>query len=252
MKFKEKLTLTEEPLIGSFIKTPSSQPIEILASVGFDFVVVDAEHAPFDFNDMEISILAARASHITPIVRIAELSESLIQHALDSGAEGIIAPHIDSKEKAEKLVTYSKYAFGRGFSNSSRAGDFGRISMWEHIKEIDSRVITIAMIEDEKGIQNLNDILSVDGIDAVFIGRADLCVSLNETSANSENIQKLTESIIEKAKSSQKSIFIFSNDADEIQKYFKCGVKAYIANSDQGFLRIGAQHFLNQLVKNKD
>ena len=103
MKFKEKLTLTEEPLIGSFIKTPSSQPIEILASVGFDFVVVDAEHAPFDFNDMEISILAARASHITPIVRIAELSESLIQHALDSGAEGIIVPHIDSKEKAENM-----------------------------------------------------------------------------------------------------------------------------------------------------
>lgn len=252
MSFKEKLNITKAPLIGSFIKTPSPQSIEILASIGFDFVIIDAEHAPFDYSDIDIAILAAKASNITPIVRIADLSESFIQHALDSGAEGVVAPHIDSKEKAEKLVKASKYKHGRGFSNSSRAGDFGGNPMWEHVKEIDSKVITIAMIEDIKGIQNLNEILSVEGIDAVFIGRADLCVSLNEKNASSENIQQITESIIEKSKLFNKNIFLFSNNINEINKYFELGVNAYIANSDQGFLRIGASNFLNEVLNSRD
>lgn len=250
MNFKETLYSTNRPLIGSFIKTTNtSQPIEILATVGLDYVVIDAEHAPFDQKAIEIAILAAKASGIIPLVRVAELSNSLIQYALDNGAAGIITPHIDSVEKAQKLVAATKYAKGRGFSNSTRAGKFGASKMWDQISDSDAKVLSIAMIEDVKGVEQAEQILAVEGLDAIFIGRADLCVALNEQTADSEKIAAITAKIIDMAKVHNKAVLLFSNDMAEVKTYFDSGVKAFVVHSDQSFLRIGAIQTLNQIRK---
>ena len=93
-----------QTVVGSFIKTPTSHAIEILGDVGFDFAVIDEEHAAFDRRSIDITLLAARASGIAGIVRVAEARASSILSALDCGAVGVLVPHVLSVEKAKEVI----------------------------------------------------------------------------------------------------------------------------------------------------
>ncbi|WP_257804788.1 aldolase/citrate lyase family protein [Mesorhizobium sp. J428] len=96
--------MTRKRLLGTFLKLPTTQVIEILGTLGYDFVIIDQEHAALDRNITDLMIFAARAANIAPIVRIPEFTESLILSALDSGAMGIMVPHVTSIEKAQAIA----------------------------------------------------------------------------------------------------------------------------------------------------
>ena len=118
--------LKGELLLGTFIKTPTTHATEILGGVGFDFVVIDEEHAPFDRVTIDMALLAARASQTAGIVRVAEPTPSKLLAVLDDGASGVLVPHVYSVEKAKEIVAACRYRGGkRGFSNSPRAGAMG-------------------------------------------------------------------------------------------------------------------------------
>uniref|UniRef100_UPI0031012C1E HpcH/HpaI aldolase family protein n=1 Tax=Neorhizobium sp. EC2-8 TaxID=3129230 RepID=UPI0031012C1E len=168
-----------QQLLGTFVKTPTSHASEILGGAGFDFVVIDEEHAPIDRSATDQILLGCRANDIAGLVRVPSSMPSAIQSVLDCGADGVLVPHVASVEVARSVVAASRYRGGiRGFSNSPRAGGYGAAGMWAHIEAQDRDIAVLAMIEDREAIDAIEDILAVEGLDGIFIGRGDLTVSL--------------------------------------------------------------------------
>ena len=101
--FRERL-LGRERLFGTFLKLPTTQVIEILGQIGYDFVIIDQEHAPLDRGTTDLMILAARASNVAPLVRIPEFTDANVLSVLDCGAMGIMVPHVTSVDKARAIA----------------------------------------------------------------------------------------------------------------------------------------------------
>ena len=222
--------------LGTFIKTPTSHSTEIIGSVGFDFVILDQEHAPFDRWTIDIACLGARASGTAAIVRVAEPNAASILSVLDVGAAGIMAPHVDSPEKARAVAAACRYRGGtRGFSNTTRAGNFGGASFADHIADQDERVACIAMIEDEAALDHLDAIARVEGIDAFFIGRGDLTAALG-----AERMAEATKRIAAAAREAGTTIMTLVSGRDDARAMRDLGSSAFVASNDQNFLKAAA------------
>lgn len=227
-------------VLGTFIKTPTSHTTEIIGSVGFDFVIIDQEHAPFDRNSIDVACLAARASNVAAIIRVADPSPSSILSVLDLGAYGIMAPHVDSPEKARAVAAACRYRGGvRGFSNTTRAGDFGGASFGDHIADQDSRVACVAMIEDEAALSHLDAIARVDGIDAFFIGRGDLTAALGV-----ERMAEATKTIAAAARAANMPVMALVSSKDDARMMRDLGTSAFVVSNDQNLLKSAAAQAL--------
>ncbi|PKA68159.1 2-keto-3-deoxy-L-rhamnonate aldolase RhmA [Pseudomonas baetica] len=238
--------LQSTAMFGTFIKTPTSHAVEIVGALGFDFVVIDAEHGPFDRRSIDTALLAARASATAALVRVADSGAAQILAALDDGAEGVIAPHIDSVAKAEAFVAACKYSRKRGFSNSPRAGGYGAKGLWQHADEADQTVLTIAMIEDPTALDSIDEIVCVEGLDAIFIGRGDLCVALQDRAPGMPLTELATAKIIAAARRAGKAICMLAATAEEAHLFQRQGVRGFVISSDQGFLRSAASQALDR------
>jgi staphyloferrin B biosynthesis citrate synthase len=233
--------LAHEQLLGTFIKTPTSHSIEIIGGIGFDFVVIDEEHAPFDRVTIDMALLAARASGAAGIVRVAEPTPAKLLAVLDDGATGVLAPHVSSVAKARDIVAACRYRGGkRGFSNSPRAGGYGAVGIWDHVDASDSSITVIAMIEDPEALDDIDAIVAVEGLDGFFIGRGDLTVALGAKGLADPAVRSAAEKIIKAAARVAKPVCIMVAGAPEAQEWLKLGVSAFIVSSDQGFMRQAA------------
>lgn len=231
--------LAGETLLGSFVKFPTGHSTEILGSVGFDFVVIDEEHGPFDRVATDQALMGARAGRIAGLVRVPEPGRIL--GALDDGAAGVLVPHVASAEKAREMVSLCRYRSGsRGFSNTTRAGDYGGRGMWAHADAQDAETVVMAMIEDVEALDRLDEIMAVDGLDGVFIGRGDLTVALRAAALNAPETQAAAEKILAAARKGGKRVCIMVASAEEASAWAKLGASAFIVSSDQGFLRAAA------------
>lgn len=227
-----------ESLLGSFLKIPSTQPVEILGALGFDFAVVDEEHAPFNRETTDAILLACRAAGIAGIVRVQGVEDVL--SALDCGAEGVLIPHVDSPEKAREAVAACRYRGGRrGFSPTTRAGNFGARSLADHLTAEDERVAVVAMIEDAEALDRLDEILATPGLDGIFVGRGDLAVSMGEA-GTPEAVAAATAKIMTAARKAGVAVAILPASPEEARKLAAAGASAFLVSSDQGFLRAAA------------
>ncbi len=230
-----------ERLIGTFLKTPSSHNAEILGSLGFDFLIIDAEHAPFDRRAVDVALLGARAVGCAAIVRVAEPSPAHLLAALDDGATGVMVPHVSNPELAREVVRACRYRDGgRGFSNSPRAGGYGAVALRRHVESQDAETTVIAMIEDPQALDCIDAIAATEGLDGVFIGRADLSVAMNETSSDATAVEVATEKIVAAAARSRKPACIMASSIADAQRYLALGATSFVISSDQGFMRQAA------------
>ena len=243
--FRKRLAAGEH-LIGTFIKTPTSHAAEIIGDIGYDFVIVDAEHAAFDRVATDQALLGARAAGTAGFVRVPEMSHIL--GALDDGAIGIMAPHIDEVEKAKELVAYSRYRSGRrGFSNSPRAGRYGGKDFQTHIAEGDAQTTVVAMIEDARAVETIDGIVKVDGIDAIFIGRADLTLSLGASAPGDAVVQDAVERICAAARRAGRRVWVPAVTVSERDAYIQLGATVFVVATDQAFMRRAAAASLKEL-----
>lgn len=230
--------LAGERLVGTFVKTPSSHTTEILGDIGFDFVVIDEEHGPFDRVAIDAALLAARASGTAGIVRVAEPTAAKLLAVLDDGASGVLVPHVDGAAKAREIAGHCRYRGGRrGFSNTTRAGRFGGRGVWQHVDMQDQEVTVVAMIEDPEALDRLDEIVAVDGIDGFFIGRGDLTVALGEPAMDSPGIMAVVSRIIAAARKVGKPICMMAANAAEAATFEALGANCFIISSDQGLMR---------------
>jgi 2-keto-3-deoxy-L-rhamnonate aldolase RhmA len=234
-----------KPLLGTFLKTPTSHATEILGQLGFDFVVVDEEHAAFDRVTTDQALLAARAVNIAGIVRVPELNPSFILGVLDNGATGVLVPHIDSAKKAKELVSYCRYRGGkRGFANTTRAGNWGGLGFTDHAVQSDANVTVIAMIEDIAAIDAIDEIVAVDDLDGVFIGRGDLTAAYGGESMDDPRTRAAAEKIAKATRAAGKPVCMLVGTHAEAKTWMELGASAFIVSSDHGLMRAAASRVL--------
>ncbi len=235
--FRQRL-VTGERLLSSFIKTPHHSAVEIAGIAGFDAVVLDAEHAAFDATRMDISLLACRAANVCSLVRIADATKASVLQALDLGADGLVVPHVVSAEQASGIIASTRYRSGnRGFSNSPRAGEYGRLSMTEHISLHDERISVICQIEDAEAIERVDEIATVEGVDCLFVGRADLAVSFRTFDLGHPEVELAVIHSLRAARDAGKASGLFVSSLDEVERYAREGATFFILGSDQAALR---------------
>lgn len=166
---------------GVRLTVPSPEIVEMLEPVGLDFVFLDCEHGVFDMPSIENICRAADLVGLTPIARVPDISDGTITQFLDRGIRGLIGPHIANKKDAEQLVNASRFGpMGRRSFGSGRGTNYmsGIDDMPAFLKKCDESLLVGAMIESQEAINNLDDILSVPGIDYMMFGPADFAQAL--------------------------------------------------------------------------
>lgn len=152
---------------------------EMLAGAGFDWVLIDCEHSPIESVEVLPALQAlAGWPETAPIVRIAENDIALFKRVLDLGAQTIMVPYVQSRDEAEAAVTAMRYGPRgiRGMAGMTRATRYGRVE--NYFTEAENELCLIVQVETATGMSVLEDIAQVDGVDAVFIGPADLSASM--------------------------------------------------------------------------
>lgn len=231
-----------QPLLGTFVKTPHHHVVEVLAQSSLDLLVLDAEHAPFDRRDLDMGILAAHAGGKPVIVRPADGSHAAILNALDSGAEGVLVPHVRTAEEARAVVRAAQYGpGGRGFAGSTRAAGYGGMTMPAHLAASAARTVVIAQIEDLEALDDIEPIAAVPGIDALFIGRADLTVALGSTSSDDVAVIAAVERVCAVAVAAGRPVGMFLARAGDVPQWRAKGATLFLLGSDHGFIRAGAE-----------
>lgn len=226
-----------ERLVGTFLKTPAFQVVEVLGATGLDFLVVDAEHAPFDRTALDVCMLAGRAVDLPMLVRIPNDAPHTILDVLDLGAIGMLVPHARSEQGVREVIGASRYRTGaRGFSNSPRAGHYGRVGMADLIERADSETTVICQIEDRDAVENIERLVAIEEVDCLFIGRADLAVSYGVTDINHQLVAAAVQQICAACRAAKKAVGIFVSDPRECARYEEYGVSLFIVGSDQSML----------------
>lgn len=242
--FRRRL-VTRQAVVGSFIKTPTTNATEIFGALGYDFVVIDEEHAPFDRQTTDVLLLAARASNLAGIVRVSSDDPAKILSCLDCGATGVLVPHVASVEKARAVAAAARYRGGRrGYSGSSRSGGYGATPMWTFVEEQDASVCTIAMVEDPEALDDIDAIAAVDGIHGLFIGRGDLTVALGAKSPADASVKDAVTRVIAAARKVAKPVCVMVASSAEVRGFAELGASAFIIASDQSFMRRAAAQTL--------
>ena len=163
--------------IGLWTSFANAYAIEIVASAGYDWLLIDAEHGPNDLRSVLEQLQAVAAYPTQPVVRVPMDDPALIKQYLDIGAQSLLIPMVESGEQARRLVAATRYAPQgiRGVA-SARASRWGAIS--DYFERAGDSVCLIVQVETVKGLENLDEILAVPGVDGVFIGPSDLAASL--------------------------------------------------------------------------
>lgn len=239
--FRQRM-LAGDKLVGTFLKTPTSHATEIVAGLGFDFVVIDQEHAPFDRTTTDIALMAARGSNIPALVRVS--GPDAILSVLDCGATGMLIPHVRSAAYAREVAALCRYSGGRGFATSTRAGGYTAVPMWRHIRASDESVTVIAQIEDPEALDEIDAIAAVEGIDSLFIGRGDLTAAFGDETPNPPAVRAAVEKIAAAARRAGKPVSVYVGGRPDAEWLQAQGATAFVFNSDQGFLRQAAMQGL--------
>jgi len=209
-----------EAVIGFSMDFASSFIVELLGKCGFDFVYFDCEHGPMSEEACEHMIRAAEFVGLTPMVRVPSYEPHVILRFLDLGAMGIIIPHCNTKQAAQAAVKAVKYPPEGERGIGSRPVSLSGISMADYVKEANKETLIIVMIEDPVAIDNLSEILKVDGLDVLFIGRGDLSLSMGVPGQMDDfKIKEAVNKMITQVRASGKAVGVGAMDVRKPESY---------------------------------
>jgi 4-hydroxy-2-oxoheptanedioate aldolase len=165
---------------GLFIASIDPAVTEIVGGAGFDFVIIDTEHSPMGPPEVLAHVRSAELVGVVPLVRIPELSRPMIQKMIDIGAEGVVVPHIETAQEAEQIVRATRLPprGERSISVMVHATRFSWNNWLPYVEHSDGNFLSVPIVESLAGFKNLEEILSVEGIDYVFLGLGDLSVDI--------------------------------------------------------------------------
>jgi len=179
-KMKAKIR-SGQPALGVSVMFPSPQIVEMIGALGFDWVLIDCEHGTIDVESVELLVMAAEVSGLTPIVRPPSRDPADILRVLDRGAMGVQVPHVDTAEEARAAIKAVKYhPLGtRSLAAGTRPGNYGiGLTTAEYVAQVNRETLVCVQLESGKALSNINELLKVEGIDVFFIGPSDLSQSM--------------------------------------------------------------------------
>lgn len=234
--FKKKLSETQQ--IGMWLGMADGYAAEIAANAGFDWLLIDGEHAPNDLRTILHQLQSIAAYKSQAVVRPVTADVGLIKQLLDIGTQTLLIPMIESAEQAELMVSATRYP-PEGIRGVGSA--LARASRWNnlttYLNDADEQICVIVQIESRKGLENLDAILQVDGIDGVFIGPADLSAALGHRgNPGHPDVQEIIISCIKKIRKAGKAAGILSADETLAKQYLALGTEFVAVGVDTSLL----------------
>jgi 2-dehydro-3-deoxyglucarate aldolase len=249
MNLKQKLK-NNELTIGSWIMIGDPMSVEIMVLAGFEWLVIDIEHTSIDLKTTENLIRTIQSKNIKALVRVSKNEEVIIKRILDMGADGIIVPMINSKEDALQAVEYAKYPpIGKRGVGLYRAAGYGT-TFEEYKKWVNEELVIIAQIEHIDAVNNIDDILSVEGIDGTIIGPYDLSGSMGYPGEfERDDVKIAVETVVEKCKKMNipAGFHVVDTDPSKLQVKIDQGCTFLAYGIDYFFMRDAAMNGMQQL-----
>jgi 4-hydroxy-2-oxoheptanedioate aldolase len=167
-------------LLGTIVKLPSPAAVEISGLAGLDLVMLDTEHGLADGVALNHHLRSARVAGLPALVRVGAPDAAEILRALDAGADGVVVPHVSSREQAAAAVAAARYPpeGRRGLALSTPAGGYGSRSVTEHLADARLRTTVVVQLEDAEAVEHAEAIVATPGVDAALLGTTDLAASL--------------------------------------------------------------------------
>lgn len=240
----------EKLALGLIMDIPSPEIAELAGLVGCDFIRVDMEHGIYNLETVSNIIRAADTVNMDVIVRVSDISS--VTSLLDFGAAGIMLSRVQTKTQTQELVDMVKYfpRGSRGMTEFGRAQKFGKTKMGDYIDKANEEILLIVMIEDEEGVANREEILSVDGIDMVGVSRAGLSQALEVPGQlNHPEVSKLENDILETAQKNGVGFQLTSRSLEEAKPFIKRGLKAITIDNDVLVMGRGIEDTVNNIRK---
>ena len=229
-----------EVAYGGWLSLPSSLSAEIMATEDFDYVCIDMQHGGIDYQTAMTMLQAISTTETMPFARVPWNEPGIIMKMLDAGAMGVIIPMVNSVEEAQAAVAACRYhPDGHRSFGPLRATMYAGADYFAHAN---TEVACIPMIETEQALDNLDDILSVPGIDAVYVGPADLSITLGQqpAMANEGRFEEARQRIAAACKEHGVVAGIHAN-AQLAAKHAATGFQLVTISSDQGGMRVAAR-----------
>lgn len=225
--------------VGAFLQTMSPVAAEILAASGFDWLIVDLEHAPGDFANLQAQVQAMNGSGVVPFARAPWNDMVAIKRILDTGVTGVLVPYVNDRAEAQAAVAATKYPpWGvRGVAGSPRAAGYGRNTR-AYLAAANAETIVVVAVETTQAVENLDEILAVDGVDGVFIGPMDLASSMGYLGDPSQPaVTEVIARIEQKVLASGRFLGTVATSAEQARGCFEKGYCWLVTLQDGAALR---------------
>ena len=231
--------------VNGWLAIPNSFSAETMAHQGWDSLTVDMQHGMVDYQAMVTMLQAISTTDTVPVVRVPWLEPGVLMKALDAGAYGVICPMVNTREDAQKLVAWTHYApRGTRSFGPVRATLYAGADYAEHA---DATIVTFAMIETATALDNLDDILSVEGLDAIYIGPSDLSLALGCRPVFDDvdpKAQQAIDHILERARAHGVVAGIHNGTPDGALARIARGFQFTTVSSDARLIAAGAQQVM--------
>lgn len=234
--FKQALAKHERQ-VGLWCGLASPTAAEILAGAGFDWIVIDGEHAPNDISTLLPQLQAMRGGTAEPVFRVPWNDMVIIKRALDVGARSLLIPFVQNAEEARRAVAAARYPpLGiRGFAGVPRANDYGRIQNYHRNAHLDTCILV--QVETRAAMKEIEAIAAVEGVDGIFIGPSDLSADMGHlANLKAPAVQAAVKEAAERIRGAGKSAGYLTGTPDEAEEYFAMGFNFTAVGSDVGML----------------
>jgi 2-dehydro-3-deoxyglucarate aldolase len=240
-KFRTDLVAGKQ-LIGCWCSLGSPVTTEILGLAGFDWLLFDGEHAPNDVLAFMPQLMAVKDSISAPVVRPPWNDQVMLKRLLDIGFYNFLIPLVGTADEARRAVAATRYPPQgmRGISVAQRSNKYGTVK--EYFKEVNDNICVLVQIESKEGIDNIDAICEVDGIDGIFIGPSDFSAAVGHLgNPNHPDVQAGMKHVMDRAKAHRKPIGILAPVEADARRYIEMGATFVAVGSDLGVLRMQTQ-----------
>lgn len=243
--------LKSETQIGCWASLGSPITTELLGMLGFDWILLDAEHAPNDVLSLIPQLMALKDSRSAPVVRPPANDSVVIKRLLDSGFFNFLIPFVDSAADAARAVAATRYPPQgiRGVSVGHRGNRYGTVS--DYLSTANENICVVVQIESRTAVDAIDEILAVEGVDAVFLGPSDLAASYGHIgNPNHPDVQQAIAHVFERARTAGKASGTLAPVQADAERYLSMGCQVVAVCADMGLLRNAAQavqkHFMQK------
>jgi len=237
--------------LGAFMALADPVSAELMATTGFDWLLIDGEHGPNDIKSVLGQLQALAAYPVNPVVRMQDHNIADIKRVLDAGGQTLLIPMVESTEQAKQLVQAVQYpptgvrGMGGGLTRATRWG-----SIPDYLEKADENICLILQLESPEGIAALDAISNTDGVDAIFIGPADLAAAMGYIGQPAHpEVCRVVEDAIQRIQAIGKPVGEYCSDPEQVKAYQDMGASFFLIGADTMLLKLASESLLETFAR---